>query len=112
MAERKAARVLPEPVGAAISVWWPEWMTGQPRRWGGVGASKVSANQRWITGQKLFIDIGGSSILDMEGSLTAVQLIPHAALHNPCSSMPSSLQNALRSSRVSFRRAFGSFLLK
>ncbi len=29
MAERKAASVLPEPVGAAISVWRPALISGQ-----------------------------------------------------------------------------------
>ena len=40
----KAARVLPEPVGAAISVCRPRAMAGQPLAWAGVGSSKRSRN--------------------------------------------------------------------
>ncbi len=40
MAERKAARVLPEPVGAAISVCRPSRIAGQPSRCGGVGLAE------------------------------------------------------------------------
>ncbi len=48
MALRKAARVLPEPVGAEISTSRPWRISGQPRRWGSVGAPKVAANH-WET---------------------------------------------------------------
>src|SRR5277367_6185233 len=44
MAARKAASVLPDPVGAAISVWRPALMAGQASAWAGVGAAKLSAN--------------------------------------------------------------------
>ena len=37
MAMRNPARVLPDPVGAAISVSWPEAMAGHPWAWASVG---------------------------------------------------------------------------
>src|SRR5882762_435385 len=52
IAERKAANVLPEPVGAAMSTSPPSWMTGQARLWGSVGSAKRLANQRSMTGWK------------------------------------------------------------
>src|SRR5258708_15710296 len=45
MAQRKAANVLPLPVGARINVESPRAMAGQPSRCGGVGASKEARNQ-------------------------------------------------------------------
>src|SRR5204863_724399 len=48
---RKAASVLPEPVGAEISVLAPEEIAGQPRAWAGVGASNEDSNQR-LTGSE------------------------------------------------------------
>ncbi len=41
--------VLPEPVGAQISVLSPEAIAGQPLSWAGVGASNDASNQR-LTG--------------------------------------------------------------
>jgi hypothetical protein len=38
-------RVLPEPVGARISVWSPSAMAGQPLAWAAVGAGKLVSNQ-------------------------------------------------------------------
>ena len=35
--QRKAARVLPLPVGAWISVWWPVAIAAQPSAWAWVG---------------------------------------------------------------------------
>src|SRR5712691_10403077 len=58
MAERKAANVLPDPVGAAISTSPPCWITGQARRWGSVGSAKRLANQRSMTGWKRDSGIG------------------------------------------------------
>lgn len=37
--------VLPEPVGARISVWSPAAMAGQPSSWAWVGAGNDEANQ-------------------------------------------------------------------
>ena len=45
MAHRKAASVLPVPVGAHTSVWSPAAMAGQPSAWGAVGAAKADVNQ-------------------------------------------------------------------
>ena len=42
---RNAASVLPEPVGAAMSVWRPRAMAGQPWACASVGASKRDRNQ-------------------------------------------------------------------
>ena len=42
---RKAARVLPDPVGAATRVSRPERMAGQAAVWASVGAWKVALNQ-------------------------------------------------------------------
>src|SRR5574341_883094 len=53
MAFRNAARVLPEPVGAAIRVWRPERMASQPWDWAGVGSPNRSANQRETAGWKV-----------------------------------------------------------
>ncbi len=46
MPQRKAASVLPEPVGAQIRVCSPEAIAGQPCACAGVGASKEASNQR------------------------------------------------------------------
>ena len=42
---RKAANVLPEPVGDKINVLSPEEMAGQPDACGGVGATNDVSNQ-------------------------------------------------------------------
>src|SRR6185437_3409210 len=39
------------PVGAWISVWAPDAITGQPFSWAGVGASKVFSNQLRVCGE-------------------------------------------------------------
>jgi hypothetical protein len=46
MPQRKLARVLPDPVGAQISVWAPLEIALQPPSWAGVGPSKEASNQR------------------------------------------------------------------
>src|SRR5262249_17993980 len=51
-AVRNAASVLPEPVGAAMSVWRPSRIAAQPCSWAGVGVPRVSENQRWMAGWK------------------------------------------------------------
>src|SRR3954453_12259010 len=53
MATRKAASVLPEPVGAAIRVWRPAWISGQRRACGSVGEPKRFSNQEATAGWKL-----------------------------------------------------------
>jgi hypothetical protein len=50
MIGRNAASVLPVPVGAAISVWWPERIFGQPRACGPEGSPMHSLNQAEIAG--------------------------------------------------------------
>src|ERR671910_142182 len=49
---RKAAKVLPDPVGAQIRVCSREAIAGQPCSWAGVGASKELSNQRLTGGEK------------------------------------------------------------
>ena len=46
MPHRNAASVLPEPVGAQISVLAPAAIFGQPCAWAGVGAANEASNQR------------------------------------------------------------------
>ena len=43
--QRNAARVLPLPVGAWMSVWWPAAIATQPSAWACVGPSNVASNQ-------------------------------------------------------------------
>jgi glucose-6-phosphate isomerase len=45
MPHRNAVRVLPDPVGARISVWSPAAMAGQPFSWALVGAGNEDENQ-------------------------------------------------------------------
>jgi hypothetical protein len=53
MQTRKAASVLPVPVGAAISVSRPRAMVGQPCSWGSVGPrGKRRSNQARTAGWK------------------------------------------------------------
>ena len=44
MAQRMAARVLPEPVGAAINTLRPAAIAGHASVWAGVGAAKLWSN--------------------------------------------------------------------
>ncbi len=48
MAARKAASVLPEPVGASSRVEAPSRMEGQPCTWAGVGAANAARNHAWV----------------------------------------------------------------
>ncbi len=50
MPARKAASVLPEPVGAQTSVSRPRGMRGQPAACASVGAPKRRSNQAWTAG--------------------------------------------------------------
>ncbi len=45
MADKKAASVFPDPVGAAMRVLRPARMDGQPSRCGAVGSPNRSENQ-------------------------------------------------------------------
>ena len=49
---RNAASVLPDPVGAQISVCSPAAMAGQPCAWAAVGSAKVERNQSAVAGVK------------------------------------------------------------
>ena len=51
IAHRNAARVLPDPVGARISVWSPAAIAGQPRPWASVGVPKVVVNHSRTAGE-------------------------------------------------------------
>ncbi len=51
MAHRNAASVLPEPVGAITRVSFPSAIASQARACAGVGAGKVPANQRRVSGE-------------------------------------------------------------
>jgi hypothetical protein len=48
---RNAVRVLPEPVGAQISVCSPATMRGQPSTCGGVGSGNDAANHSRTAGE-------------------------------------------------------------
>ena len=52
MAQRNAARVLPDPVGARIRVWSPAAIAGQPLAWASVGAPNVVSNHSRTAGEK------------------------------------------------------------
>jgi hypothetical protein len=47
---RNAASVLPDPVGAAISVWWPARIDSHPDVCAAVGAPSVDVNHRSTAG--------------------------------------------------------------
>src|SRR5919204_3078935 len=49
MPYRKAARVLPDPVGAWISVWPPRAIAGQPSACAGVGSANARSNQTRVS---------------------------------------------------------------
>ena len=51
MAQRNAANVLPDPVGARIRVWSPAAIAGQPLAWASVGAPKVVSNHSRTAGE-------------------------------------------------------------
>ena len=48
MAQRKAARVLPDPVGATARTFAPAWIRGQAAAWTSVGAAKAAVNHRLV----------------------------------------------------------------
>jgi hypothetical protein len=50
IAARKAASVLPDPVGAAMRVWRPALIAGHASACAGVGEAKLSANQLTTAG--------------------------------------------------------------
>jgi len=50
---RNDVRVLPDPVGAQMSVCSPFAMCGQPLIWGGVGAGNDDANHSLTAGENV-----------------------------------------------------------
>src|SRR6476659_230532 len=44
---KKAVSVLPDPVGARISVWSPAAIAGQPPDWAAVGVANDASNHAW-----------------------------------------------------------------
>ena len=53
MAWRKAASVLPDPVGAWMSVWAPEAIAGHPSSWAWVGPANEASNQAFVAGENI-----------------------------------------------------------
>ena len=51
-AQRKAARVLPEPVGATTRAWSPALIACQAPAWASVGRSKAPVNQARVAAEK------------------------------------------------------------
>src|SRR6516164_1313141 len=70
--QRKAARVLPVPVGARIRALSPRAITGQPRRCGAVGSSKTARNHSFVTGWKH--EKGSDSETGLEGGRGTLSL--------------------------------------
>src|SRR5262245_40403671 len=59
--DKKAARVLPVPVGEMINTFLPASIFGQAASWAGVGSSKVLANQSVTTEDLRGSFMGGMS---------------------------------------------------
>ena len=49
-AQRNAASVLPDPVGAITSAFWPDEIADQAPAWAGVGSAKTSRNHAAVAG--------------------------------------------------------------
>src|SRR5690242_1499389 len=94
MAQRKAARVLPEPVGARMSVWSPAAMAGQPLAWASVGAPNVVSNHSRTAGEK------GPSV-----SATTVARYPRGGTTTPGFSGPGAGHDRAMTDRIAFLRA-------
>src|SRR6188474_2812889 len=69
---RNAARVLPLPVGAWMSVWRPVEIDAQPPTCAGVGASKADSNQARTAGENGASESVGGTAAAIGGSLCAV----------------------------------------
>src|SRR5688572_22576858 len=65
MAHRKAASVLPEPVGARTRVCSPRLIAGQPWAWGGVASGKLLVNHSATAGVNVAAasNPGGAAVL-------------------------------------------------
>ena len=75
MPQRKALRVLPEPVGAQMSVLAPEAIFGQPAAWAGVGTSNEASNQRLVGSLK--------SARGVDFALESVAMLNRSSLCTP-----------------------------
>ncbi|MNP33822.1 hypothetical protein D3C76_1270830 [compost metagenome] len=89
MAERKAVRVLPEPVGAATRVLRPARIAGQARRWAAVGAAKVARNQAATAGWKpsraaAWVEVMGHNMSCVEVSLKGVGPMVVPSIRHRC----------------------------
>src|SRR5438067_3812330 len=68
MHQKKAASVLPLPVGADISVCWPAATDRQPPSWTSVGAENAPENQARAAGENMSRTVGmGLSLLPLPG---------------------------------------------
>src|ERR1700694_1297069 len=69
MHQKKAANVLPLPVGADIQVCWPAATDRQPPSWTSVGAGKAPENQARAAGENRSRTVGiGLSLLPGAGA--------------------------------------------
>src|SRR5947208_681667 len=68
--QRKAASVLPEPVGARISAWSPAAIAGQPWACASVGWGKVVSNQARTGGENGASECTGSTTEPYGGGVT------------------------------------------
>src|SRR5260370_23958346 len=66
MHQKKAASVLPLPVGADIRVCWPAATDRQPPSWTSVGAAKAPENQARAAGENRSRTVGIGSSLPAE----------------------------------------------
>src|ERR1700683_107870 len=75
IAARKAASVLPEPVGAAMRVWRPALIAGHASACAGVGEAKVSANQFATAGwNRVSTPVGGRAAELSPASVRAFEI--------------------------------------
>ena len=80
IAARKAVSVLPEPVGAAIRVGRPAWISGQARRWASVAAGKVAPNHAATAGWKSCQSWRAGRLMETEmGAKWANSIMPATA---------------------------------
>src|SRR5688572_31099963 len=90
MAARNAASVLPDPVGAAISVCLPSAIDAHPCAWAAVGSPSAVWNHCWTSGWKrakdmlkFSQDVCGSFRVSQSGGL-AGPILPRSLLAVGC----------------------------
>ena len=86
IAARKAASVLPEPVGAAIRVWRPALIAGQASACAGVGALKLPANHAATAGWNSDWKLAGAGDAS-EGATARIRAAEVAADPEFCSTL-------------------------